>query len=103
MSIVVCSPHIGDLVVDLYSVSRGYSDTNWVRTDLLSAFILACCLQLVSELRSKIEHPSKSTYFIAAGTFAVEARDLMLAEMVLTSRAEPPFRARLLNDLHAIM
>ena len=46
------------------------------------------------------EHLRKGTYFMAAGTFAVEARDLMLAEMVLTSRAGPLFRARLLNDLH---
>ena len=45
------------------------------------------------------EHPSKGTYFIAAGTLAVEARDLMLAEIVLTSRAGPLFCARLLDDL----
>ena len=45
----------------------------------------------------------KETYFMAAGTFAVEARDLMLAEIVLTSRAGPLFCARLLNDLHVCL
>lgn len=70
---------------------------------LWSTFTLALCLHFVSEFWCKYEHASKSTYFIAAGTFAVEARDLMLAEMVLTSQVEPPFRVRLLNDLHAFV
>lgn len=72
---------------------------SWLQLDLKTVY-----LQLVSRLQHvHCEHPEKGTYFMAAGTFAAEARDLMLAEMVLTSRAGPLFCARLLNDLHVCL
>lgn len=71
----------------------------WLQLDLGTLY-----LQPVSRLQHvHCEHPRKGTYFMAAGTFAVEARDLMLAEMVLTSRAGPLCCARLLKDLHVCL
>ena len=48
----------------------------------------------------KSAYVREGTHFMAAATLALEVRDLMLAQMVLTSRAGPLCRVRLLTDLH---
>lgn len=57
------------------------------------------CMEYESRV-FKVGRLEEGAYFMAAATFAFEVTDLMLAEMVLTSRAGPLFLVRLLMDLH---
>lgn len=58
------------------------------------------CLKQKSKASEGCAHVKEGTHFMAAATLALEVRALMLAEMVLISRAGPLFRVRLLTDLH---